>query len=92
MGGRRRLVLRARPPRLNVPSHHYLLRRFTCLLPAGTFSKRDLIRDIEADIKAHREGQIQMRRHGQGRLDHQQGTALDELRAAKNSTWRPKHA
>lgn len=63
--------------------------------PAGTYSERDLIRDIKADIKAHREGQIQMRRHGQDRLDGQQGAALDELldelRAAERGTWRPKH-
>jgi hypothetical protein len=65
-------------------------------LPAGTFTNQQLLADITADLKSAQGARKQMEATGQGRLAASMRAAvdefLDELTAAQNGTWRPRHA
>ncbi|MET9083730.1 hypothetical protein ABZX77_17855 [Streptomyces sp. NPDC004237] len=62
----------------------------------GTLSDDALKTDIKDDISASREAQLALDAAGQTKAAALMGNAtddaLDELNAANNGTWRPKHA
>jgi len=58
-------------------------------------STEQLVDEIKADVASARGAQRDLQEAGQHRLAARMGEAvdehLDELNAAKNGTWRPKH-
>lgn len=65
-------------------------------LTPGTVSTDALKADIKADITSARGAQRDLQQAGQygtaTRMGEVVDEALDELNAANNGTWRPKHA
>lgn len=62
----------------------------------GTLSDAQLENDIKADIAATRGAQRDLQQAGQhsvaARMSEAVDEHLDELNAARNGTWTPKHA
>jgi hypothetical protein len=65
-------------------------------LPRGSVPDADLKNDIQTDITSARSAQREMAQAGQHALADRMSEAvdehLDELNAANNGTWTPKHA
>lgn len=65
-------------------------------MPSGTLSADQLKADIQADVTLARTAQRDLQAAGQygmaARLGGDADEALDELNAANNGTWKPRHA
>lgn len=65
-------------------------------LTSGSLSSDELKNDIQADITSARNAQRDLAQAGQHRVAASMSEAvdehLDELNAANNGTWKPRHA